>query len=49
MKKLLWILVLSLLFTSSAFAKKAVYPKLPKDVAWGDKYFKSLISDDYKD
>ena len=47
MKKLLGILVLGLLFTSSALSKKAEHPKLPKDVAWGDKYFKSLISDDY--
>ena len=49
MKKLLGIVVLGLLFTSSVFAKKAEYPKLPKDVAWGDKYFKSLVSKDYKD
>ena len=49
MKKAIGIIIMGLLFTSSAFAKKDVYPKLPKDVAWGDKYFKSLISDDYKD
>ena len=49
MKKLLGIVVLGLLFVFSAFGKEPEYPKLPKDVALGAKYFKSLISDDYKD
>jgi hypothetical protein len=31
MKKLLGIVVLGLMFASSAFGKKAEYPKLPKD------------------
>ena len=40
MKKLLGILVLGLLFCSDGFAGKVV--NLPKDVGFGNKYYKSL-------
>ena len=40
MKKLLGILVLGLLFCSDGFAGKVV--DLPKDVGFGNKYYKSL-------
>ncbi len=47
MKKLLGILVLGLLWCNISFT--AEIEKLPKDVAWRDKYIKSLVSKDYKD
>ena len=47
MKKLLGILILDLLFNTSALTGyKAKFPILPKDVSWRDKYFKSLVGKD---